>query len=71
MNHDIKVLQNYLIEHLDNLSSEEIDILKMQISFLEEHDRHFNKVLLEMENSKENKDLLNKEIANLKGLANV
>lgn len=71
MDREIKLLEDFLKNNSDALSVEDTDRLIMQIEFLKNCEKKFNATMLEMENSKENSDTLNKEIYNLKGTSYV
>ena len=71
MDREIKLLEDFLKSNSNSLSVEDTNRLIEQIEFLKNCEKMFNTTMLEMENSKENSDILNKEIYNLKGTSYV
>ena len=68
MSPEITCLENILSEERDSMTQSEIEFLEQHIKFLKECYERFNKTLLKIENSREIKEKINKDIANLKGI---
>jgi uncharacterized membrane protein YgaE (UPF0421/DUF939 family) len=68
---EITCLENILSEERDSMTQREIEYLEQHIRFLKECHDKFNKTLLNIENSKEIKQKINEDIANLKGIEHV
>ena len=68
MSLEITLLENILSEEKDSMTQREIEFLENHIKFLKECHDKFNRTLLNIENSREIKEKINKDIAKLRGV---
>ena len=68
---NVKVLEQFLKEQIDNLSKEEAEAIKYQLELIKKCHENFHKVILKVETSEDIKKRLNDGLEKLVGIENV
>ena len=67
MYEEIKLLEDFLTENIDNLSKEDIDLINEQIELMRQCNENFNRTLLTIETDQDIQKKINKDLKNYKG----